>query len=328
MKLTSTQDLIGLAFGYRMARCLHAAVDLGVADAIGETTVSIEDLARATGCHQGALYRLLMTLAAGGVFLRQDQGFAHTDVSRTLRADHPNSMAGFVRFTGADYQWEAWGGLADAVKTGETAFNTLFGCNSFEYYERSPEHGRIFDQAMSGFAPANISAVIEAYDFSKLQTVADIGGGRGHLLRAILATCPQTTGIVFDLPEVAARAPGHDRLRFIGGDFFSDALPVADAYLLMMILHDWSDEDCVRLLKNLRRRAPPHAKVLVIESVLENGVGSPYVDLADITMLVLTGGQERTQARYGSLFEQAGFRLEGAAIPTRSVMSVLQARPV
>lgn len=321
--------LIQLAYGYRMARCLHAAVELGIPDALGEDGAEVDDLAEKTGCEPGALRRLMMTLAARDVFACDGDRFGHTDMSRLLRTCEPQSLDGFVRFAGADYQWSSWGALPTTIRTGQTAFDTLFGCNSFEYFRQNPDDGIHFDQAMGALAPGVIESVVEAYDFTRFSRIADMGGGRGHLLRGVLDKAPKAEGVLFDLPSVAehARSLGGERMSFVGGDFFRDDLPAADAYLFMMILHDWSDADCVRILKNLRRTIAPGARVLLVEAVLPEDVGCPTERAADMTMLVMTGGRERTQSEYAALLREAGFGLVGPAIRTRSMMSIIEAEP-
>ena len=321
--------MMALAFSFRMARCLQVAVELGVPDAIDESPRPVGALAAALGVNAGALDRLMMALVSGGVFEREDGGYVHTPGTRLMRTDHPRSLAGFTRFAGSDYNWAAWGGLDHSVRTGETAFDHLYGCNSFEFYAREPLHGRIFDQAMSSKAEGDNRALVQAYDFTPFGRVADIGGGRGHLLRTVLTAAPAAEGVLFDLPDVVegARALGGERIDFVGGDFFNDPMPTADVYTFMMILHDWSDEACVAILRNLRRTAPETSRLLVVESVLAEGGGTEFARLADIQMMVLTGGRERTQRQYADLFARGGFRLNRDAIPTAGEMSIVEAVP-
>ena len=328
-ELASAGALVELAYGYRMSRCLHAAMELGVPDTIDADAPTAEVLGAKLGCHVDALRRLMMTLASGGVFAFRDGGFAHTAASRTLRTDHPQTIAPFIRFTGADYQWRTWTGLASAIRSGEAAFEAAHGCDIFEFYQQHPGDGRIFDQAMSSVGGARIPAVVSAFDFTAFRTVADIGGGRGHLLRAILDASPGSAGVLFDLPDVAAeaRSLSDSRISVVGGDFFKDDMPAADAYVFMMILHDWDDGACVRMLQNLRRTMPPGARVLVVESVISDEPGLAYSRLSDMTMLVLAEGRERTASEYAALFARAGFSLTQPPIPTDSVMSILVAAP-
>jgi len=323
-------QLMEMAFGYRLPRCLHAAVELGVPDVLGAAPMTAEALAAAVGAHAESLNRLMLTLASAGVFEAVEGGFQHNETSRLLRSENA-ALNGFVRFAAADYQWATWGGILHSVRTGGPSFDHIYGRHTFDYYKDHPEDGRIFDLAMTSKAASDNAAVVAAYDFSGFSRIADVGGGRGHLIRTILKATPTAQGLLFDLPEVAenAKAMGdNQRLSFVGGSFFDDDLPPADAYLMMMVLHDWSDERCVAILKNLRRTAPASAKLLVIEYNFPEGAGEIMPRLGDIHMMVLTGGRERTGRQYDALFAQAGFKLARAPIPTAGLMAIFEAVPV
>jgi len=324
--LSQASPIRQLATAYWRSRCLHVAVELGLADRIGDGVRSVEVLAEATGTDPGALGRLLRALASLDVFVEADGGYGQSPASQFLRADHPQSMLGLVRFAGAGYHWATWGGLEHSVRTGAPSFDHLFGCNSFDYFKAHPGEGRVFDQAMAGKAQADVGAVVKAYDFTPFRRIADIGGGRGHLIRGVLATASDAEGLLFDVPEVAAAAGAGDRLTLQGGDFFNDPMPVCDAYVLMMILHDWGDADCVRILRNLRRAAPDHSRLLIVEAFLPEGPGPAMAKITDIEMLVLTGGRERTASEFAALLGQAGFRLL-RTLHTATAMAIFEAEP-
>jgi hypothetical protein len=324
--LTQAAPIRQLATAYWRSRCLHVAVELGLADAIGDGVRSAEALAEETGTDPGALARLLRALASFDVFVEADGGYGQSPASQFLRTDHPQSMVGLVRFAGAGYHWATWGGLEHSVRTGEPAFDHLFGCNSFDYFKTHPTEGRVFDQAMSGKAQADVGAVVGAYDFSRFARIADIGGGKGHLIRGVLGAAPEAQGLLFDLPEVAGAAGKAERLTIQGGDFFKDTMPVCDAYVLMMILHDWDDDACVRILSNLRRAAPDHARLLIVEAFLPEEPGPAQAKITDIEMLVLTGGRERTATEFNSLLARAGFRFL-RTIHTATAMAIFEAEP-
>jgi hypothetical protein len=174
----------------------------------------------------------------------------------------------------------------------------------------------------------DVASVVKAYDFSGFKVVGDIGGGRGHLLRAVLDATPNAKGILFDLPHVLGQASAAtERLTIQGGDFFKDALPACDAYMLMNVIHDWTDADAVRILKAIRKAAPATAKLLLIESLLPEKPEPHPVYMLDIVMLAVVGGRERKRSEYEALFGEAGFRLE-RVIPTGSGMDIIEAVPV
>jgi len=318
-----------LANAYWLSRCLHVATEFGVPDALGDGPETVEALAGKIGAHADSLKRVLRALATAGVF--EDLGggrFAHSPASRLLRADDPRSQRGLVRFAAADYHWAAWGALGQAVKTGRTAFDGIFGCNSFEYYQDHPEDARVFDDAMAGASAFGIAAATSAYDFSDFKRIGDIGGGAGHLLRAVLAKAPKAEGVLFDMPHVVAAAPraSSERIAFQGGDFFKDDLPVCDAYVMMRIIHDWDDDRSEAILKNLRRAAPPESRLLLVEGVLSEDPKTDWGKITDVEMLVLTGGRERTGEEYRILLAKSGFEML-RVIPTATSISIVEARP-
>jgi hypothetical protein len=172
--------------------------------------------------------------------------------------------------------WKTFGNLEHAVRTGSPALETVEPAGIWAYFEEHPRETEVFGEAMTAKAGADIASVLGAYDFSRFNTVADIGGGRGHLLAAVLDAAPSAQGLLFDLPEVINNITiKHDRLTPLAGDFFADPLPAADVYLLMEVLHDWADEKCRAILDAIRRAAPPGAKVLVIENVLSDDQPDP-----------------------------------------------------
>lgn len=312
-----------LARAHIAARCLHVVAELGVADALDTGPATAEALAAATGADAGALRRVLRLLAAYGVFAESDGGFRHTDASRLLRSDAPRSLRSYVRATGMQAYWLRFGDLETAVRAGKPAADWA---DLVAYFADHPDQASLFNAAMVAKSAAVVPAVIEAYDFASFRRIADVGGGQGHLLRAILARVPTAQGILFELPHVIAEARDRalPRLELEAGDFFRDPLPAADAYLLMDLLHDWSDADASRILSGVRRAAPPQARLLVVETLVPETPGPHFGKTLDIIMLAITGGRERTAAELGDLLAATGFRLL-RAIPTASQYSIVEA---
>jgi len=163
-------------------------------------------------------------------------------------------------------------------------------------------------------------AVVEAYDFSGINRIVDVGGGHGTLLSAVLAALPEATGVLYDLPEVIEGADANlkasgqfKRIEKVAGSFFDGVPDNADAYIMKHIIHDWDDERCLQLLRNCHAAMPAHAKLLVCEKVLSEDNRSVYTRIQDLVMLLNTpGGRERTEAEFGALFQKAGFRLTRA----------------
>jgi hypothetical protein len=219
-------------------------------------------------------------------------------------------MRSLARMMGLGVHWDTYRELAHSLKTGESAGYKLVAGGLFEHLRAHPEDGRIFNEAMVGKSFAQIGPVLGAYDFKPFTTIGDIGGGVGHLLAAILKTAPAAKGVLFDLPEVVAQAKANPnpRITYVGGDFFKDSIPSCDLYVMMTVIHDWSDEAAVKILRNLRSTARAGARLLLIEAIIdESATGSFPIDL-DIEMLVFASGRERTEPQWKSLLETAGFR--------------------
>ena len=320
--------LLNIAGGYTLARCLHVVADLGVADALDRAPSTAAELAATVGAHADALERVLRLLAAHGVFEARDGGFAHTPASQLLRADHPRSMRAVVQLFGLPPLWESQGALMHTVRTGLLAGEQVAPGGFWGYLSRHPDARTVFNAAMSAKAQGHVAGVLAAYDFSGFGTIGDIGGGRGHLLRAILETAPAARGVLFDLPPVIEEARGlaSKRLTLQAGDFFTDTLPVCDAYLLMEVLHDWADAEAVAILEAIRRAAPAHAALLVIEQMVPDDPGPHWAKTLDLHMLALLGGQQRSRQQYSALLERAGFALQ-REIDTRADIAILEATP-
>jgi hypothetical protein len=306
--------LFTLAMSYLVPRALHVVAELGVADHLDDEPRDATALAAATGT--GALpdrlHRLLRLLAAHGVFeLVDGDRFGHNDLSRLLRSDHPQSMRDFAIMLGATSRWQAAGHLKHTVLTGETGMKKVFGMERFEYNSRNPEEGAIFDRAMRAKAQGDIAATLASYDFSRSGMIVDVGGGSGHLLAAILAKTGGR-GVLFELPAVAerVRAAGSQRFEIAAGDFFADPLPSGDTYLLMQVLHDWADDEALKILAAARQAARPGAKVVVIEMLIPDGSAPHPARELDVLMMSVTGGRERTQAEFARLMASSGWRFD------------------
>jgi hypothetical protein len=321
------ETVMQVTSGYWVSRCLHVVADLGVADKLGDTPQDVASLAQAVGAQPDALGRVLRLLSSVGVFASADNGYAHTDASRLLRSDHPASLRAFVRMTGLPMCWDSYRALDSTVKTGVPAVRNVVG-EPFAWFASHPEEAGIFEEAMTGKAFAQVAGVLAAYDFSSAKKVADIGGGRGHLLQAVLKAAPTARGVLFDLPHVigAASALASDRLELQAGDFFKDSLPSCDTYLLMEVIHDWADPEAKAILAAVRKAAPSGAKLLLLETPLPATPAPHPAKALDVHMMVMVGGRERTEAEYGALLAASNFKL-ARAIPTRSGMAILEAEP-
>jgi hypothetical protein len=320
----SPAQLVGdLAKAHIAARCLHVAAAFGIADAIDERPLAPRVIAARTGLDPDALARILRLLAAHGVFESGPDGYSHNTASRLLRSDHPESLRSYVQMTGMPAFWGRFTELAAVAQTGRPSVDWR---GLLAYFEQHPDEAQIFNAAMVAKSRAVLPAVMAAYDFSRHSVIADIGGGRGHLLAAILERAPRARGILFELPHVAGDAAGakSERFEIVAGDLFTSALPAADLYVLMDLLHDWRDDDAARILSAVRRAAPAHARLLIIETLVPEAAGPHFGKTLDLIMLAVTGGRERTHAQFAALLERAGFRFE-RVLATRSEYSIVEA---
>lgn len=309
-----------IATSYWLSRCLHVATELGVADALGQEPESADALAKKVGANADALYRVIRMLASHGVFDVRGGKIGHTSASQVLRADHPQSMRGFVRVMAMPIMWDAYGKLEHSVRTGKAA------ADFFTYMAANPGAAQIFDDGMTAKAHAQVAGILGSYNFAQFARIADVGGGRGHLLKAVLDAAPKATGVLFEQPHVVAEVKGlaSERFNLQGGDFFKDAMPVCDAYVLMQVLHDWDDASAGTILAAIRKAAPADAKLLVIETILPEDAGPHWAKLLDIQMLTMHTGRERTRAEYAALLSRAQFRLE-RVVETRADVQILEA---
>ena len=317
--------LLQLSASYYVSRALHAVAELGVADALGETPQPAASLAAATASDAGALDRVLRLLALYGIFEYIDGSVAHTPASRMLRQDHSQSMRSLVRMFGLPGFWAVAGELESAIRTGEPSANRVLPGGVWGYLTQNPEASRIFGEAMTAKAHGHIAGIVETYDFSSFDVIADIGGGRGHLIQAVIAATPAASGVLFDQSHVVAEAAvlASDRLRVVGGDFFEDPLPVADAYILMEVIHDWDDNASRRILRAVRRSARAHAKLLIVEALLPDEAAPNWPTTLDIVMLTI-GGRQRTLREYSELLSESDFVVT-RHIDTQSGVSIIEA---
>lgn len=329
------RELLAVVRGYQRSRAVTVAAELGIADMLRDGPRSAEELATATRTNAPELYRLLRALASIGIFVEgADRRFELSPMGQYLRRDHPLSADPAARMFGAGYEWRAWGELEHSVRTGENAAVHALGSDVWEYRRGHPEHGEIFDAAMRTFSRADSPGVLAAHDFGRYGTVADVGGGTGAVLAAVLAANPQVRGILFDQPQVVAganrvlRAAGvADRVSVVSGDFFEEVPVGADAYILARILHDWPDEDAVRILRRIREAMTPDARLLLIEAAVGPPNEDPMVKFLDLMMLISAGGRERTEDEWRALFAAADLELVGVtrAGPTRHVIEAMPA---
>jgi hypothetical protein len=319
--------------GKWISQAVGTVVEVGVPDQLAKGARQCSDIAREAGVSEDGLYRLLRALASLGLFAESaDRRFKLTSMGQLLRSDHPESLAGYARFTAHDITWRPWGHLGYSVKTGMPAFDHVFSTSIFEHFSRNPEAAAVFDDAMTSISTTEARATSEAYDFKGIEVLMDVAGGHGLLLATVLRRHKKMRGVLFDLPHVAAgaaatftRAGIAGRVRIESGDFFKELPSGADAIIMKHIIHDWDDDSATRILQACHRALGPRGKVLIVDSVVPAGNVPHYGKLLDLEMLVLTPrGRERTKIEFTRLLRSAGFRLS-RVVPTKSPLSIVEA---
>jgi len=332
---TDREALDLLIRGFQISRMLRLVADLGLADRIPrDGSCNVADLATACAVLASPLLRVLRALAAFGVFrIDTDGGVSHSARSVLLRTDEPNSLHYGARFWTAPGSWKAWGVL-DAALAGDTPHQVAWDMSRFQYLREHADEARNFDAFMANFPDHRHQALAAAYDFSVAQMIVDIGGGNGEALRRILARFPAPRGLVFDRDDVVAaiaqEARAGGRIDVQGGSFFDLVPGGADIYLLVRVLHDWSDDDCIRILRNCRAAMARSARLLIVEQILEPdpALGRPSGYLVDTQMMAMFGSaRERTKSEFGELLQASDLRLE-RVIETASPVWIMEVVPV
>ena len=325
--------LFQMIIGKWISQALGTVVGIGVPDQLARGARRCSQIAREAGVSEDGLYRLLRALASVGLFAETaDRQFRLTKMGQLLRSDHPESLAGFARFTAHDVTWRPWGKLDYSVTTGMPAFDHVFNEPIFEHFAKNPGASAIFDDAMTSISAVEARATSDAYDFKGIKTLMDVAGGHGLLLATILRRHKAMRGVLFDLPHVAAgaaatftRAGISGRVRVETGDFFKELPAGADAIILKHILHDWDDESATRILQSCHRALGQEGKVLIVDPVVPPRSTPHYGKLLDLEMLVLTPrGRERTKTEYTKLLRGAGFRLS-RVVATNTPLSIVEA---
>lgn len=310
----------------------HAALVLGVVDALVLAPQSADDLALATKADPTSLRRLLSTMASFHLLDERAGRFALNRWGRLLREDVPGSMRAFALYLGSPWRREAMATLPEVVRTGKTGMMLAHGQSLFEFLSKNPEAGRIFGQAMVSLTEMTAAAVAHAYPFSRRSRICDVGGGVGILLGVILAKHTTISGVLVDRPAVVERAGKtlddwgvSERCERAAADFFESVPSGADVYLLKDVLHDWSDDDTRRILRTVNAAMKPASRVLIIESVISDGPEAAPAKLLDLELMILTGGRKRRVAEYQQHLSDAGLTMT-RILPTATPSVIIEAR--
>lgn len=330
--------VLDMIFGRWRSQILYAGVKLGIFDALTDGPKSAPAVASELALDSSLTYRLLRALASLELLTEdKKQQFSLTDTGQLLRKDHPQTLRGVTLLEEGPEHYSLWKHLPAMIREGrQNAFTREFGRKAFEHAAHDRSYGDVFNDAMTSYSSSQTDWVLEAladYDFSNIRHLCDIGGGHGHLLSNFLARNPSMKGTVLDLPSVvehpsdlwADKLSVADRCTYAGGDMFSE-VPAADAYTMKMILHDWNDAECERILQNASDAAPSGARMFIIEHVIPGPDTPHFAKLFDIHMMCWGTGRERTADEYGALLENSGWKYERTWFPQAKMMGVVEGR--
>jgi O-methyltransferase domain len=334
MILNSNRDEMSrIVNGFGLSQGVYVAASLGIADCLIDGPKTCVELAELTGSHPGELRRFLRFLAANGIFREDEEGRINlTPLAELLRTDLVGSMRSEILHMLNHSSWAAWGELLHSVRSGEAAFPKVFGEDAWSYRARYPEAGALFDQMAAVMSKKEAELVLPLFDFSGVDRIIDVGGGNGEFISSILSRYPNLRGVLFDQPhmvagaeEVLLEADVNDRCSVRPGDFFKEIPGAGDMYLLKGVIHNWNDAAAGAILQNCRKAMPAHARIVVIESVLDP-LGSTAGHFKDLHMLVIHNGQERTRDEFRALLESSGFSW-GGLVKTSSGISLIEGVP-
>jgi hypothetical protein len=322
--------VVDLSNAHFAARALHVAAELGIADALGvDEVLDASVIAERSRCQPSAVERVLRALYAHGVFVRDGDMWRHNEASAHLRRDHPQSTRDYARMIGSPFMWGCVSEMAHSVVTGEPAATLLDPDGVWAYLARHPDEATTFNAAMTAKSHADAFEMVSCFDMANPGTIVDVGGGRGHLLDALLDAHPTANGVLFDLPAVAAEAIQRPdgRLQLHPGDFFTDPIPNYDTALLMTVIHDWADAEAQAILRATRAAAAsPLSRLLIVDQLVADDGHQAFTAALDLAMLTIGGGQERSIDQLRSLLDTAGFELT-TVTPLPSGKSVVEAKP-
>ena len=316
-------EVLRIAQGYQLSQALYVAAKLGVADVLEPRPLAAEAIAEAVGAQASPLRRVLRALVVAGVFDElQDGRFANNDAAATLRTDAPGRMRDTVVNFGEE-MYRSFGELLHTVRTGETAFDSVYGMPLFEFYAANPQTQASAAARMLARTLPTAREFAASDALRATRTLVDVGGGAGALLGEVLRRHPEITGVLLERPGMLEHARTYlgeqgvgDRCELVEGDFFSSVPSGGDVYVLKSVLHDWDDDRCVAILRSCRAAMSDTARLVIVELLLPAHM-TPSATLLraallDLIMLAFAGGRERTEAEFSALLEQAGLRLVGA----------------
>jgi predicted transcriptional regulator len=319
------------------SQILYTGTKLGIFDYLTTNPKETGQIAKDLNLDETMAYRILRSIASLGFLKEEEEGrrFSITTLGDLLRKDHPQSLQGVLLLEEGPEHYQIWKHLARMIKDGQqNAFLSEYGDNLFEYAHKNADYSKVFNEAMSSYSAMHTAMVLEAlngYDFSNISHICDIGGGQGHLLSHLILKYNYLNGTILELDPVVnnqdsswhSKMALQNRCKYVKGDMF-EQIPPADLYTMKMILHDWNDEECIKILSNIHKSASDKSKVFIIEHIVPNPGIPHFSKLFDVHMMCATSGRERTSEEYESILNQAGWRYDKTYYPDSKIIGVIE----
>ncbi len=334
--MSSYEKTLDVIFGRWKSQTLYAGVRLGIFDSVSSDSKEAAQIAKEIGLDDALAYRLLRALASLD-FLKEESGgrFSITLQGDLMRKDHPHTLRGIILLEEGPEHYQIWKHLSKMIKDGrQNAFVREYSHGAFEYAERNPEYAEVFNQAMSSYSRIYTQLVLEAfdkYDFSNIKHLCDIGGGHGHMLSHLLSKYHHMKGSVLEIGSVirnkemlwASKMGVGDRCQYIDGDMFR-AVPSADAHIMKLILHDWNDEECIKILSNIYNGSSGSGRVFIVEHLVPDPKTPHFSKIFDMHMLCWGSGRERTVEEYSGLLQKSGWNFVQTLYPGNGLIGIIE----
>jgi len=336
--MSDYEKTLDLIIGRWRSQILYTGVELGVFEYVSSQPKNASEIAKVLNLDYNLAYRLLRALGSLGL-LREgvNRDFTITQQGEFLRKDNPKTLRGIALLEEGPEHYALWKHLPTMIKDGkQNAFPREYGQKLFEFTDSNPLYREVFNQAMSSYSSIQTAWVTDAlkgYNFSNVNTVCDVGGGQGHLLCSLLVKYPHLKGTVIELDSViknndllwAEKMGVKDRCTYVGGNMFSK-VPAADAYIMKMILHDWSDDECVKILSNIYNAASENGTVLIAEHLVPGPEEPHFSKLFDIHMMCVATGKERTVEEYADLLKKTGWNHADTFQSQSGLMGIIEGK--
>lgn len=328
-ELSPMMQLATMSRWYVVSRGIHTVAQLGIANYMSDTPITVASLAKSTGTRIDMLSRLMTFLSAYGLFKKSAEGeYTLTPLSHLLRDDDPHSMRDVIRMVDNSW-WEAFSCMEESLKSGESAFSHQHGDDFFSFLSKHPQKQQNFDRGMARLSSYDDHLIADVCDLDNAKHLVDMGAGRGGLTQAIAKKYPELSITLFDTPAVINQLNKADfpaEVQFQSGDFMKK-IPLADNYIFKGVLHDFNDELMQKILKNCRQQMPANATLIIAEQVMPEDSDPHPNKTMDIVMMVLLAGRQRTLNEWKHSVEPAGFHFQ-QAYPTSSLFTVMKFKPI